>query len=71
MDQPRKSGVDLSHPLRSRLSLLDEDDEPAIFSIHVYHPEIQSVSKTADRKRPLPLGETLMWTPSNQAPAMG
>ncbi len=27
---------------------LDEDGEPAIFSIHVYHPEIQSVSKTAD-----------------------
>ncbi len=27
---------------------LDADDDPTVYSMHVYHPEIQSVSKTAD-----------------------
>ncbi len=28
---------------------LDEGDEPAVYSMHVYHPEQQSVSKTAEQ----------------------
>lgn len=27
---------------------LNGDDDPTVYSMHVYHPEIQSVSKTAD-----------------------
>ncbi len=35
------------HAVHSTL-WLDEDDEPAVYSMHVYHPEIQMVSETAD-----------------------